>query len=244
MRFVKLLIGIILFSVSPAFALLSLPDSLISLNSPQGEKLLEGANNKNYLQFLEQIVTQKNQAYCGVASSVIVLNALAVPAPVDPAYRPYSYFTQDNFFSPTLVKILPPSLVSHFGMTLAMLQKALNTFPVRTNIFYANNIDESKFRKIAKNALTDNKGVIVNFYRPTLNEPGGGHFSPLAAYNEKFDKFLLLDVARYKYGPYWVTTSALVKAMQTMDKTSKKSRGFIVVSPEKLVLFKVSKTAG
>ena len=44
---------------------------------------------------------------------------------------------------------------------------------------------------------------------------GGGHFSPLAAYNGKADDLLLMDVARYKYPPFWVDTDLLWQAMAT-----------------------------
>jgi hypothetical protein len=44
------------------------------------------------------------------------------------------------------------------------------------------------------------------------------------------DKFLLLDVARYKYPPVWVDAAALFAAMRTDDFVSGKTRGFVVVS--------------
>lgn len=56
-----------------------------------------------------QFVTQNNQAYCGVASIVMVLNALSIPAPVAQEYSPYHVFTQDNFFNKEQTKkVLSP----------------------------------------------------------------------------------------------------------------------------------------
>ena len=49
--------------------------------------------------------------------------------------------------------------------------------------------------------------VIVNYLRKALGEQTGGHISPLAAYDGKADRFLILDVARYKYPPVWVKTA-------------------------------------
>lgn len=40
--------------------------------------------------------------------------------------------------------------------------------------------------------------MISNFARQGLEEHGGGHFSPLGAYNEANDAVLVMDVARYK----------------------------------------------
>jgi len=71
----------------------------------------------------------------------------------------------------------------------------------------------------------------VNFLRKALGEERGGHISPLGAYDEKADRFLLLDVARYKYPPVWVKTSELFDAMNTADSDNdSKTRGYILVS--------------
>ena len=66
--------------------------------------------------------------------------------------------------------------------------------------------------------------------RKTLGEERGGHISPLGAYDEKADRFLILDVARYKYPPVWVKTSDLFDAMNTTDSdNNNKTRGYAVV---------------
>ena len=41
---------------------------------------------------------------------------------------------------------------------------------------------------------------------------GGGHFSPIGGYHEPSDSALVLDVARFKYPPYWVHLPALWEA--------------------------------
>ncbi len=58
----------------------------------------------------------------------------------------------------------------------------------------------------------------------------GAHWSPLAAYHEGTDRFLVLDVARFRYPPYWATAADLFKAMNTTDLDSGKSRGFVVAT--------------
>jgi hypothetical protein len=50
-----------------------------------------------------------------------------------------------------------------------------------------------------------------------MGQETGGHISPLAAYDSKSDRFLILDVARYKYPPVWVSASDLFVAMNTTD---------------------------
>ena len=52
----------------------------------------------------------------------------------------------------------------------------------------------------------------------------------MAAYHEGTDRFLVLDVARFRYPPYWAKAEDLFKAMNTTDLDSGKSRGYVVVS--------------
>jgi hypothetical protein len=73
--------------------------------------------------------------------------------------------------------------------------------------------------------------VIVNYLRKAMGEETGGHISPLAAYDGKADRFLILDVARYKYPPVWVKTADMFAAMNTPDAVNdNKTRGFVLVT--------------
>ena len=78
--------------------------------------------------------------------------------------------------------------------------------------------------------------VLANFYRPDVGEVGGGHWSPLVAYDPETDLALLLDVARYKYPPAWVPLADLAAAMVAPDPDNAgadKSRGILVVGAER-----------
>jgi hypothetical protein len=67
--------------------------------------------------------------------------------------------------------------------------------------------------------------------RRALGQQIGGHISPLAAYDAKADRFLILDVARYKYPPVWVKTADIFAAMNTLDAANdNKTRGFVLVT--------------
>jgi hypothetical protein len=59
---------------------------------------------------------------------------------------------------------------------------------------------------------------------------GDGHFSPVAGYHKDRDLLLVLDVARFKYPPYWVHTKDLWDAMAITDGTTGKSRGYFTIS--------------
>ncbi len=70
--------------------------------------------------------------------------------------------------------------------------------------------------------------LIVSFNRTSLNQTGEGHFSPIAAYHEETDQCLVLDVARFKYSPYWVKVCDLYEATRPIDSITKKSRGWFL----------------
>jgi hypothetical protein len=212
---------------------LKLPDNLTDLRSPQGEAyLLETHALDGYLPISVAFETQKTPSYCGVASTVMALNALRVPTPESAEYKPYAMFTQDNVLNEKTEAIRPRDMILHRGMTLDQLGGILATYPVTVDVHHAAPGEVDAFRKLASEALASrNHVVIVNFLRKALGEEIGGHISPLAAYDEKADRFLILDVARYKYPPVWVKTADLFDAMNTTDSDNdNKTRGYVLVS--------------
>lgn len=63
-----------------------------------------------------------------------------------------------------------------------------------------------KFRTSIVETVRANQSIlVVSYCRKTLGQTGLGHFSPLAGYNAASDKVLLMDVARFKYPPHWVS---------------------------------------
>lgn len=72
--------------------------------------------------------------------------------------------------------------------------------------------------------------LTLNFHRKTLGQTGTGHFSPIAAYNSKNSKVLILDVAKFKYDSYWCSIGMVYESLKPLDNTSQISRGFIINS--------------
>jgi glutathione gamma-glutamylcysteinyltransferase len=68
--------------------------------------------------------------------------------------------------------------------------------------------------------------LVVSFSRAVLQQTGDGHFSTIAAYDTRTDSCLVLDVARFKYPPYWVKLSELYEAMRPIDPVTQQSRGW------------------
>jgi hypothetical protein len=211
---------------------LPLPPDLIGLSSQDGEKLLmESDARRPYLSLTSQFVTQKNQAYCGVASMVMVLNALEVKAPVAPEYAPFAHFTQDNALNEATELILPQAVLARQGMTLDQLGALLETHGVKSSVWHASDISLRAFRQVVAHSLNQpDQHVLVNYLRKAIGQERGGHISPLAAYDAESDRFLILDVSRYKYPPVWVTARQLYDAMNTPDTDNQnRSRGFVIV---------------
>jgi hypothetical protein len=221
-----------LFTAVAQAQTLPLPDNLIDLRSHQGEDLLrESDAYEAFVPLSVNFVTQENQAFCGVASIVMVLNAMQLPAPSVPAYDPYHTFTQDNFLNEKTEAILPREVLSNQGMTLDQLGALLATQPVKVEVHHAADSSLDAFRKVARDSLgAEGRFVIVNYLRKAIGQEKGGHISPLAAYDAETDRFLILDVSRYKYPPVWVMASQLFDAMNTTDSDNQnKTRGFVLV---------------
>lgn len=233
-RGITLLALIALLGTPASFAqTLALPETLIGASSDKGEALLIDADAREaYFPLVNNFVTQQNQAFCGVASTVMILNAMELPAPAVPAYDPYRTFTQDNVLTPETEKIIPLELIKKQGITVDQLAGLIGTFPVTVKLTHAADSTVDTFRTEARAALaTSGHFVIINYLRKAIGQEKGGHISPLAAFDVETDRFLILDVARYKYPPVWVKTADLFGAMNTTDKDNdNKTRGYIVIA--------------
>ncbi len=211
---------------------LPLPPGLIGAASDAGEALLVGAEARTaYFPLADNFVTQKTQSFCGVASMTMVFNAMAIPAPAVPEYAPYTTFTQDNVLDEKTETVIPRATIEKMGMTLDQLGAAIATKPVDAAVRHAGDTGLDAFRNEARDYLAKkDQFVIVNYLRKAMGQETGGHISPLAAYDAETDRFLILDVARYKYPPVWVTAADLFKAMNTPDKDNGgKTRGYVLI---------------
>jgi hypothetical protein len=212
---------------------LPLPGNLVDFNSPEGEhELIEAKASADYFPLASQFVTQKTQAYCGIASLTMVLNAMGVKAPSTPEYEPYKFFTQDNVLNVETDAILPRETLARQGTTLDQLGALVVHLGLNGDVHHAGDETLDAFRANARDALSGGQSfVISNYLRKALGQQIGGHISPLAAYDEKQDRFLILDVARYKYPPVWVSAADLYAAMNTSDAVNGgKTRGYVLVT--------------
>ena len=220
----------VLISAAPGFA--AEEPAVVYWNSEAG-KILRARipPDADYWQLSPVFAVQNTQTYCSVASAITVLNAMPIKKPVDPSYAPYAYFTQSNYFTPEVVKVISPQIVLSQGMTRDEMARTLAQHGVKTKSIAGDTLNDEALRTLLQKALGDDgQFVLANYLRATLGQVGGGHWSVLAAYDAQSDSVLILDVAKYKYAPAWVGISTLQKAIATMDTTSNKARGLVIVA--------------
>ena len=235
MRLSLALLSLLLFAPA-ARAYLPLPPAMVALDSPAGQSLFFEAGAKAaYWPLSAHYETQENQAFCGVATLVMILNSMDVAAPQPAGFAPYRFFTQDDLFPAGGTTIFQAQWIEHHGLTLDQVAQIATHFGLLVKVVYATPDGLAQFRTEAAQALgTPGDYVIVNFKRAALNEDGYGHISPLAAYDFTTDRFLILDVARYKYPPVWVSTREIYAALDTNDPgNSNLTRGYLIVQAPK-----------
>ena len=71
--------------------------------------------------------------------------------------------------------------------------------------------------------------MAISYSREALGQFGGGHFSPVAALDKETNSVLVLETARYKYPPHWISVELIFQAMVPIDSATGKSRGYIVL---------------
>ena len=205
---------------------------LVYLTEPAGEALFMDAElRSDYFKLASYVETEQILTFCGPATIAGVLNSLDIPRPVPIQFHPWSLFTQDSIFTPENQAVKAYPKVENEGLVLEELAQFFRNLGVSAEYKHADDFDLDEFRTIVRETLSDpNKRLVVNYFRVPLGQIGGGHISPAAAYDEDTDRLLVLDVAKYKYAPVWITLADLHTSMMTIDSSSGKMRGIVAVS--------------
>ena len=166
--------------------------------------------------------------------------------------KQFTFYTQETFFNDKTEKVKPRSVIAlknisakntnnakafDPGLKLAELKGVLEAHDAVVDMRYAD-LDEKKgvdrFRKDIKRVLDEDEHfIIVNLLGKPLGMNSGGHISPIAAYDQKTDSVLVLEVAATKRPWLWVPVRDLYLSMHTKDGDT--YRGYLIVSdPEQL----------
>jgi len=213
-----LFIAGITYIIYPQSSPMEVPSNLRAQNTPLSDEFLASSKYaSDYSKLNDTFESQIYRSYCGVASSVITLNALGHSA------------SQDTFFSHEKAGDVRPFFkVFLTGMPLSDLEGLLNAYGASTRKYFASDMSVNDFRRILKKNMSNpNDYIVVNYLRSSLGQNNVGHISPLGAYQESTDEVLIMDVTTYNYPHVWVKTETLFNAMNTQD--SEHTRGFIEV---------------
>jgi hypothetical protein len=203
--------------------------SIIYLNTVSGQAIAKTADHdSDFYELVSYYHPQKTSGYCGLASLAIVLNALHIEAPADSAFLPANAHSQDNLlWSDKTLKITQHRSLLTAGLTIEQLKKIAELYNAKVKIISLSDktsYEEAKSTIIL--AIDDKNGfVIINYDRKKLSQKGGGHFSTIGGYDSHTDRFLIMDVAGYKYPMVWVDAQDLIKAASTKDG----SRGIMLI---------------
>jgi hypothetical protein len=120
-------------------------------------------------------------------------------------------------------------------MTIDSFGRLMQCHGVEVRVFHAETSSLDEFRRlVSENLRTKGNFAVINYERSRVGQSPSGHISPISAYHEATDLFLVLDVASYKYPPTWVTTTMLWDAMNTIDGESKRTRGYVLITSRAL----------
>ena len=230
------------------------PD-IVYWTSPQGLKRLSDSRSRaDFPRLANEFQSQTDGLVCGPSSGAIVLNALRLrqkkglpKADFKDLYRKYlpklydpraQRYTPDNFMSAKALEVKswaelygkPVKGKKDFGLQLRQLHRIFILHKVRSQIRVVdeNLSDERVKAELIANLKREGDYAVVNYKRSALGQKGGGHISPLGAYDEKTDSFLIMDVNSGKYPWAWVKAGRLIGAMRTFDTAE--NRGYLLIS--------------
>lgn len=203
-----------------------------------------------------QFEAQYNGAFCGPTSAAIVLNTVHsqradlprdhtrlrssdvqfMPPGADPIVP---RFTQDSVIDKgpkTRAQVLGEPVfvngkpVRDFGYQLRQFDAMLRGNGLVTRAVVVDDAmpEQSVRAEFVANLARGGDYVIVNYRREAVGQKGGGHISPLGAYDAASDSFLVLDVNPAAAGWVWMPTTVLVQGMRTFDTVE--NRGYVLVS--------------
>ena len=230
----------------------------VEWDSAEGAARLSSSSyTADFFALSNHFISQDNSIFCGPVSSAIVLNALrlrkmdGLPRDMrsiaehemawlwpdaDPFLGKYTPGNVLNDRTKTRLEVLGRPIVvggasiSDYGLQLHQLAQVLRShgLTVVASVVDDNADSDAIRRELAANLATRNDFVLVNYARKSLGQEGGGHISPLGAYDERSDSFLIMDVNPNRAPWVWVETDALIAAMRTFDTVE--NRGYLLVS--------------
>lgn len=233
--------------------------ALVEFASDEGlARLARASARADFALLANQFEPQSNNAFCGPTSAAIVLNALYAGRPDLPRDRsrlrpddsrhlpPGADISLPRFTQENVVERGPKSraqvlgepirvgerTIKDFGYQLAQFEDLLRANGARVRrVVVDDRLPEAAVRaELIDNLQRGGDYVVVNYLRQAVGQNGGGHHSPLGAYDAATDSFLVLDVNPGSTNWVWVPAATLIAAMRTFDTLE--NRGYVLVAPQ------------
>lgn len=230
--------------------------TLVPFSSEEGlARLVRSAAKVDFPALANQFEPQSNGAFCGPTTTAIVLNTVRgrsadLPRdrsrlrPEDFQFAPAGFdpsvprFTQDNVIGrglKTRSQVLgEPVMINgkqtrDFGYQLRQLDELLHAHELVTRLVIVDDKQaEGDIRRdLVQNLQRAGDYVVVNYRRVEVGQTGGGHISPLGAFDAESDSVLVLDVNPASAGWVWMPVASLIRGMRTFDTVE--NRGYILV---------------
>jgi hypothetical protein len=230
---------------------------LVPFASQEGLTRLSRSDARvDFPELANQFEAQSNGIFCGPTTVAIVLNTLYqhqsnLPREksrlnqADYQYLPTNFdptvprFTQESVIAKgrkTRAQVFGEpmafngKLVTDFGYQLRQLNQMIQANGAKTEMHVVtDDMPAAEIRQaLVKNLKHKGDYVIVAYKRSAVGQKGGGHISPVAAYDTRSDSFLVMDVNPAKAGWVWMSTKTLIHGMRTLDTIE--NRGYILVN--------------
>lgn len=232
---------------------------LLPFASPEGlERLARATAKSDFAALANQFEAQATIAFCGPATATIVLNALRPSTLEIPRDRSRLQAADSRYLPPGMELTVPrhtqesviargqktraqvfgePAIINgkiqfDGGYQLRQLDELLRAHTLTTRLVIADTqtADADIRRDLIDNLNRTGDVVIVNYLRNAVGQAGGGHISPLGAYDAASDSVLVLDVNPSHYPWGWMPMATLIRGMRTRDVVE--NRGYILVRPK------------
>jgi len=183
-------------------------------------------------------VHQQSGSACSIASATMVLNGIRAPENLTSSI---DLFTQNSVLERTgnskwtraVGKMGGGATLDELRGYFSEALDKLNLRGWQVEALHADGTPEFAAKMhslLVENEKSDRSFIIVNYLQNVLTgDPEGavGHVAPIAAFDAKAGKVLVLDPDREYYEPYWVSEAAFIRSMNTIDKVSGKTRGLL-----------------
>jgi hypothetical protein len=180
---------------------------------------------------------QQTGSACSIASVSMAINAARVGMPLT---SDDELATQNNVLKKTgdddWTEAVGPKgsgrTLDQLGVLTEKAFKAYGFKNAKAEVIHVDDISAATQAKVhkalAENEKSANDFIIANFTQGAYTgDADSGHIAPVAAYDSKTKRVLILDPDRDWYEPYWVSEQTFVKGLATQDKNAGKSRGIV-----------------